>query len=141
MGKDNEKKASKLDLAAFDTVDKANSGQEMEVLHPATGESIGSYIILAGADSEVYRAAQRKIANKRLSNPSFRGQFKLTVEQLEVETLELLARCTLSWREVVYKGEQMPCTPENAKMLYKALPWLRDQVNGFIEDRSNFLSS
>jgi len=48
-------------------------------------------------------------------------------------------RCTLAWRGIVYEGEALECNPGNARRLYAALPWLREQVEAFIADRANFL--
>jgi hypothetical protein len=51
-----------------------------------------------------------------------------------------MVKCTTAWDGVGYGGEdEIECTPANVLMLYTELPWLRDQVSAFIDDRTNFL--
>ena len=64
-----------------------------------------------------------------------------TSEEFEAETIDILAKCTLSWEKVVLEGKELPCTYENAKTVYTNFIWLREQVDAFINDRANFLES
>ncbi len=122
----------------------ADQGAVMTVLNPITMQPLRDdagddvTITLAGEDSEVYRSAQRAATNKRLA---MRGKGKITAEELEAEALELLARCTLQWSGIVWEGKALECNAKHARMLYQALPWLREQVDAFIADRSHFLTS
>jgi len=127
------------DLAKLNSEDEAT----YEVVHPSTGEPLGIKITVAGIDSKKYRDAQRKLSNKRLKQTFGRGVVNKTptVEEFEAETIDILAKCTLSWEKVVWEGNDLPCTYENAKMIYGNLIWLRDQVDAFINDRANFLGN
>ncbi|MBF0375535.1 MAG: hypothetical protein HQL38_18530 [Alphaproteobacteria bacterium] len=133
-----------IDLASLDTAACANRGAAMTLLHPATrqplldSEGQAVAITLAGQDSEAWRKAQRIVSNRRLAA---RGKAKLTAEELEVEALEMLARCTLAWTGVVIDGKALDCTPANARHLYERLPWVREQADDFVADRANYLGN
>lgn len=122
-----------FDLATLDTTALGDTGADMTVEHPSTGEALGIVITLAGRDSSTYRRAQDALARKMQTRrkPSF--------EDMRAEGVELLARCTLRWQGVVDGGEAIPCTVENARALYLKYPWLREQVDTFIADRGNYL--
>ena len=134
---------SGFDLATLDTGDTAEEGSILELRNPSTGELLLDQgqpvtIRLAGEDSPQYRKAQHAAQNRRLQ----RGNLaKLKAEELESDTLEIYAACTLGWRGLALDGEELPCTKANALMLYRrpGMKWLADQVADFIRDRANFL--
>lgn len=124
------------DFAKLKTGDKAEKGSAMEVLHPVTLQPMGAKIFLAGFDSQRYRTAQNKMLNARMA---LKGGRRITAEEVDAQHINLLAAVTISWEGLEWNGEKLECTPENAKMLYSELPWLRDQASEFITDRANFL--
>jgi hypothetical protein len=128
-----------FDLTNLDTVDAAEKGAVMEVLHPTDNVPIGMTITLVGVDSDVYRKTVNKSIDKRLQRMRPGQSFPFSAEEQEENGLNLLASCTLAWEGVVVDGEELPCTKENAKALYRRFPWLKEQVDMFIGDRSNFL--
>lgn len=141
-----------MDLSKFSTVDSAAKGAAMEVLDPVTGNALreedGSAvtITLLGADSPELRASERARLNKRLGkNIKQLSRTSLSAEQLEEEALETLITATKGWKGISMEqdGEvkELKCTPENARMLYTRLPWLREQADEFINDRANFLGN
>lgn len=121
-----------IDLATLDTQASSEAGAELELVHPATGEELGIFITLAGADSGQWRRAVADVANRR-------GRKKITAEDARRDGIEIIARCTLSWRNVRVDGEDLPCTLENAKKLYTRFNWMREQADAFCSDRANFL--
>ena len=123
-----------FDFATRDVAAKAEAGADLEVLDPVTGEAVGVTITLAGADSTIHRKATATIAKRRMSNAKgFRNR------ALDPEKFEVLAACTLGWKGVVVDGAPLPCGRDNAVMLYTRFPWLREQVDQFISDRSAYL--
>lgn len=126
-----------FDLTELNTVELANKGAVINIVHPSTGDDLGMKITVAGSDSDLYRKAQRKIMNKRLAEK----KMKTRVEEIENESLELLAQCTMSWEGVKEGGMDILCTPENAKRLYKTYPWLKEQVDTAITDRGLYLGN
>ena len=131
-----------MDLTKLSTTENAESGFKMEILNPATGVPVGAFITVAGTDSKTYQDAQHKISNKRMKKVSGRTGMRYlpTSEEVEVESIELLARCTLGWENIEWEGQSLPFNLENAKTIYTELLWLREQVISAMEDRSNFLS-
>ena len=133
-----------LDLSSLDTLSAANEGAVLPLRHPASDlpllDSAGNEITLtlAGSDSDAYRQATREAANRRLA---VARRTPMTADETDVELLEILVRCTLSWRGVVMDGETLDCTPANARRLFARLPWIREQAEAFIADRANFIRS
>ena len=126
-----------MDLAKLDILSPANEGVWMELEHPVTGEPLGIKIKVAGVDSDYYRKEMRRQQNKRLK----KGIRTISAEELENEVIELLVACTLDWEGIEYEGKVLECNKENARMIYKKFPWIREQVDNFINDRANFLKS
>jgi hypothetical protein len=91
--------------------------------------------------SERARQAERSAIYRRLKAGGRRGGAVLTAEDLDSDSLETLAACTLGWSGFVLNGQEPECTPENARRLYEQMPWLREQAQEFISERSNFLKS
>lgn len=109
------------------------------MLDPVTNEPVGVFITLAGADSAIHRKATATIAKRRLSNTKGFRNRALDPEKFEAEGIEVLAACTLGWKGVVVDGAPLPCSRDNAIMLYTRFPWLREQVDQFVSDRSVYL--
>lgn len=131
-----------MDLSKLNTA-AADQGVEMVLRHPATDDALQTEggqpisITLAGGDSERARKARNAAHNRRLQ----RMNKKLTAESLEAEGLDVLVACTLGWQNIHFEGEDLAFSPDNARKLYKAVPWIREQVDAFIVDRANFLPS
>ncbi len=123
-----------LDLATLDTAALCEEGAELELTHPKTGEGLGVFITVAGIDSKKWRRALNAIGEKRANKRS-----KLTAEEGIAGAVDILARCTIAWRNVTLDGAELPCTEENARTLYTRLPWVREQVDTFASDRGSYL--
>jgi hypothetical protein len=131
-----------FDLNDLDIVSSANEGAKCVLRHPATGEELfqddGSpvYLLLAGADSNTYREAQRRISNTRLNR---KGSSKITVEEIEAEQLSVLCDCTLGWGGMVMGSVELPFDRKNVRSMYEKCPPFREQAEAFILDRANYL--
>jgi len=147
-------------LASLSTAKPAEAGAEISILHPVNDQPLGVLITVYGSDSKVCREIQRRQTNHRLELQAKQRNKKKPVtsaEQLEAEGLDLLVGCTKSWRTLIFDengketgsrpqieitdGEWLDCTPENARRAYEELPWMKEQIDGDIGDRSNFLPS
>ena len=128
-----------FDFATRDVAAKAEVGAELEVLDPVTNEPVGVYITLAGADSVVHRKAVANISKRRFNNQKGFRNKGFDPEKMEAESIEILAVCTLSWKGVTVDGDPLPCSRDNAIKMYTRFPWLREQVEQFIGDRSAYL--
>lgn len=141
MSEDEKAIVNGFDLGAIITTDDT-VGEFLQLLNPGNGDALVSEdgsnvgINLLGKDSDAFRNSQRKITNRRLSQ---KNNASITAERLEVDANELLASCTVSWNGIVYQGETLECSMLNARKIYKALPWLKEQVDEFVAERANFL--
>ena len=117
----------------------------LELLHPVTrqpmrnGDGRTAYIDHYSADSEIARKQQRTVQRRRLA---MRGRMKLTPEELEAETIDILAALTVDWYLVDLNGHaiDLPFSQDNARRLYAnpGVTWLREQLDESTADRANF---
>jgi hypothetical protein len=139
-----------FDLDSLDTTAASGKGATLHLVHPTSREPLMTpaseesparavSITLMGLESEKAEAFQREIQRKRLK----RGASKkpITPEQLEAEAINLLAELTLGWDGIGKSGADLECTPANVRMVYKERKWIRDQVDEFVGDLSNFLGN
>ena len=125
-----------MDLNEIKIADKSEEGEVLTVLHPVTYTETDIKIRLAGSDSAKYRNKIKKIAEK--DKGKRKNNFNL--DAAERQGAEILAACTLDWEGIQRGGVDIPFTYENAVELYSDpnLRWLREQVDEFIADRTNF---
>lgn len=129
-----EKKPKRFDLGKLDKAKPAEEGRKLIVCDPDTGEDTGISIVLRGTESETYKRTARAQINKYRNLP----KSKMTIEQIEADAIELLAACTVSWENIDLDGAELPCTRDNAAMLYTRFGWLRRLVDSFVADEANY---
>lgn len=136
-----------MDLQQFDTKTRSNEGVAMElrdidgeICRTEAGDPVT--ITLLGVDSDKYQRAEAKVADARLKD-SMRsgGRSGLKTSDLNESRIHLLALCTLAWHGITEGGEPLPCSEQNVKRVYEDFPLIRNQVNAFINDRSNYLGN
>ena len=123
-----------LDFGKFDLAAQSGAGYPYHVRDPLgvpmvlDGEPVE--IDLCGADSAVYRNRQRELARENAD------------KALDKDTLamEMLVACTRGWRRIIWDGELLPFSAENARKLYAKHEWLREDCASVILDRANFLA-
>ncbi|MFC3072347.1 hypothetical protein [Shinella pollutisoli] len=131
-----------MDLASIDTKELAETGAVMTVEHPGTGAPVldeagkETTITLLGADSAKLRKRQNDLINDVMKK-GFRPK-SVTAEKSEEDKIVTLALATVAWSGIKVDGEALECNFENAKRLYRRLPWLKDQADSFVGDRANF---
>lgn len=136
-----------LDLTSLDTAHGAEAGAVMEVLHPTTGAVLTQEdgkpisLTLAGRDSDRYQRAARATRNKRLKAQQSGRTAQISAEEMENDSIETIVSCTIGWEGICVDGATLPFSPDNARLLYKRLPWLLEQADAFIVDRANFLKA
>lgn len=132
-------------LAALSPKAAAEQGAVIEIYHPKTNLALGITVTVCGTDSDTYKKIQRKQLNRRLEQQSRNRKMQMTAEELEAEALDVLVACTKAWATgqtaaiELNPDEWLDCTPENVRRVYEELPWLKEQVDQAIGDRSNFL--
>ena len=126
-----------FDLAKLDTAKVAEEGAELRVAHPTTGEDLGIKITLIGTDSKTFRDISKSRATASLKKKTR----EIDLDQNESDAVELLAKCTKSWSGITENGKEVAFSYDNAVKLYTKYLWLREQIDRFMADRSNFLPS
>jgi len=118
---------------------------ELQVKHPGTREPLvdseGAPVVirLVGQDSPQFMAVQRVQADRRFARQE--SGTKLTAADLDAETTETVAACTVGWSGLALDGEPFEWSDENARRLYGEWTWIRDQAHRAIAVRANFFSS
>lgn len=155
-------KAKVIDLTAIDTVKGSNEGFDIKIYHPGTMVDLGITINVLGKDSDEFQKISRAQSKKRMSKMN-RGGFRvqnvmIPPEEIEADGLELLAKCTKSWKTVAVKdkdgnklepaketilvaGKEIEFSYDNALMIYERFPWIKEQVDAAVGDRANFIKS
>lgn len=95
----------------------------VEILDPVDGTPTGARVTVAGRFSPIARAATFALADKAadIPNPD-------SAEAFDGKLLDLLAACTVAWEELEEDGEPLVCSAAEAKRVYLAYPWVREQV-------------
>ena len=81
-----------MKLSDLDSRELANKGAKCRLYNPKTGEQTGASITMLGADSTVYKAKTKEIAERR----RLEGK-TMTQEQAEEDSREILAACATGW--------------------------------------------
>jgi hypothetical protein len=119
---------------------KADDGAIFQVFHPEYEEAIvGMTITLLGQDSKVYRKiqlAKQQAALNRISKG--KRAVDLDAEKLAEDSVDDLVKLTVAWTGFTLDGAALDCTPENVKRVYTEWAWIKEQVQEFVADRSNF---
>jgi hypothetical protein len=132
--------AAAFDLDSAVQLDTA----ELQLKHPATGAPTGAFVLLAGPEHDVRR--QRLFALMRRRRAEFERLGKLMtsdpVEDAAAE-LELLAACTLGWRNLSVGGQELAYSAAACAALYAdpRRAWVRDQVKAALDQRDLFIGS
>lgn len=118
-----------------------NEGTWMEVMHPVTSAPTGISIRLVGTDSADYRKVARALQNRRLEKVARQGKVKMTAEEHEENQLAMLCVCVKEWKGMEKDKKEYPCTPENVRALLSdpQFAWLREQIDEFVGERTNFI--
>jgi len=130
--------AAKKDPIDLSTLVVPEDAIVMDVIHPRTKEKIAE-IDLVSQESSLPSTIATRQTNRRLRVNPWALKKPVTKEEMEDEALDVLIACTKGWRGIDWDGQPLPCTPENVRMLYTRLPWLRREVGQFTGELSNFL--
>lgn len=125
-----------FDLSSLsDLTSLQESGAEIDITHPGTGEPLGIKMVIAGPDSKRQKAATSLIVSER-AEMRLR---KITAGRLEDEGLRIAASSILSWSGVMENGKEVEYSPSAALSLLTRYPFIREQVAAYANDRANFL--
>ncbi len=117
---------------------------EVEIKHPITGEALKNdddtpmTITLHATHSKEYKSVMHEQTNRRLKAASATGKVDITSEELEENTLEVLAKATKSWN-LTFGGEKPELTVDAAKKLYTEVFWIKDQLDEGVSNSVGFM--
>lgn len=127
------------DLSELDTVAGADAGHEFELRHPATNEPLGIFMTVVGSDSERYHEHLRQIRKQAAAQATRSRHHRQETDEDDVG-IGLLAASTIGWKHMPpVNGKAVEFSLDNAKMVYKRFPWIREQASVVIQERANFL--
>ncbi|WP_321532265.1 hypothetical protein [uncultured Desulfuromonas sp.] len=139
-----------MDLATLNTAQNADTGIEIEIFHPTTGEPIGLTIMVLGSDSQAYIDAERKI-NKRRNEQAKRTRdlsAGLDYDQLQAAVTEKMVACFVNWKTadgapLKLNGTGLESSKDNFRKVItdRGFFWLRQQVQQAMDNVANFLPS
>lgn len=129
-----------IDLSALDTKKGAEEGFKLDLRHPKTGELLGIWIHVLGADSDAYHELLREFKRGRAEILKRNMRANFSSEEAETEALDLLAGMTRAWSEnMTLDGERLVFSSGAARKLYERFRWIREQVDAGVHERGNFL--
>lgn len=138
-------------LNSLNVVEKANEGTVLELMNPFNGEPLTDegekiadkknikplYLRLLGSDSDTYRnAIKRRFESSQGKNKSK----KIDLDDAQRKAAELLARCTVDCY-LIEDDKAVECNQSEMVRLYLKYPWLREQAEEQIGDRSALMQS
>lgn len=127
-----------FDLSTVKELDCAT----LKLTHPGTGALIGAEITLASANHPKRKSIEFNHSRVLRAKMAKKGRFELNDPQDDAEfEVDRLVGCTLGWSGFVRDGKPIECTPGEARAVYEATAWLREQCNAFMGDAVNFLHS
>ena len=131
-----------LDLTITNIAAFAEAGYEFELLHPATGEGTGGFLVVRGEKSKIVQNHARKVVTEMQKREKVaKGKNKeveLTIEELEDMAVDRAVVRIISWRGIQEDGQDIPFTRENAEKILKDHPWIREAVMEESENLLNF---
>ena len=131
-----------LNLSVLNVSEVSESGIEIELVHPATGEGLDAWVRVRGKDSRTVQNHARKVVNDMQKREKIaKGKNKdadLSIEELEMLAVERAVVRIISWRGIEEDGQSVPFTVENATRILKDNPWIREQVLENSDDLTGF---
>lgn len=117
----------------------SREGVTMQVRDPKTDQPMeGLTITLLHAASPKGKRFSREALDRRIKNNGI-SRISYTAKELEDEGIDLLVALTEAWTGFESGGKELPCTPENVRMVYSEVDWIFKQADKFSGDVSNFL--
>ena len=131
-----------LNLSVLNVSEVSESGIDIELVHPATGEGLDAWVRVRGKDSRTVQNHARKIVNDMQKREKIaKGKNKdadMSIEELEMLAVERAVVRIISWRGIEEDGQPVPFTVENATRILKDNPWIREQVLENSDDLTGF---
>ena len=140
-----------MDLSKLDVVKLANEGTVLELLHPGNGEVLTDegdklgdpknikpfYVRMLGSDSDVYREGTKRHLEKSMNS---KKKAKVDLDDAKLKAAELIAKCTTECY-FIENGKVVECNKSEMIRIYLKYPWIREQAEAHMGDRSALMQS
>ena len=131
-----------LNLSVLNVSEVSESGIDIELVHPATGEGLDAWVRVRGKDSRTVQNHARKVVNDMQKREKIaKGKNKdadLSIEELEDLSVDRAVVRIISWRGISEDGEDVPFTKENAARILKEHSWIKEAVFENSDELLNF---
>lgn len=111
----------------------------LTIINPKTGEDTPMRVTLLSPDSAEYKRRVNRLQEQEARRRKLRRE--ITPEEAEAAVLERYVAATDAIEGATIKGKPVGSTPEEAREVYQAFPWILDQVILYQSDRRNFFKA
>jgi hypothetical protein len=140
-----------MDLAEIKAADRTDSGIEVVLRHPASGEVIldptcahesEQFVRVIGMESAKFRefTAERDRRDAMEAKKARGGKLEFTREQREARMIDSLVVCTIEMH-VIENGKKIEQTPDEFRRIYTDYHWIKKQVLLEVYNDANFFRS
>jgi hypothetical protein len=105
---------------------------DLELKHPVTLDPLGVSLKVVGPDSSQFRTATTVLMKRRLTGDA------LSPEEVLDHNCKLLASLVTGWSSDEFFGGAYSATAVEAIFSNPGYGWVREQVEAFTQDRTNF---
>lgn len=116
----------------------------VELKHPATFEPLLNEddspmtVTLYAPHTKEHKTVLWAVTDERLKNAAKSGKIEVKSEDLELQSIESLAKTTKEWN-ITFDSEQPDLTYEKAKQIYTEVFWVKDQLETALSSYMDFL--
>lgn len=126
-------------------VNKQKKFHRFELRHPVTGDKLGAFMDVVGAQSDKARHyLDKKLRQEHLQeieNAKSRRPHIKSLSELQQESAEMAISRLVGWENVQWEGKPMEFNEENAHTLLTHCPWIVEQIFENSNDLGKFLVS
>jgi hypothetical protein len=122
-----------MDLSTFETATMAEAGIWFTP-NDFDGKPLDCRFHVLGQDAKSVRKAMSARASKAIA----RIQEKKADDE-EFDQAEILADSVIGWESVAWQGDELAFSKENVIKVFRAAPFIADQVDRYVSRRRNFI--
>lgn len=118
----------------------ARETETMTLTDPSTGKEIpGVSFEVYSKDTDHFNKIENQVRTKQQRRLRSSPRAGIDPGEMKQDEIRLLANCIVGWKGVEYKGVELPFSLQNAIMLLTEVPAVKEQIDFFVGDRTNFL--
>lgn len=124
-------------MSKYKLEDLAACSVPMKLVHPTKGE-LDVSLEVTGPDSPEFRNLRMSYIKRRIA---LGDKAQTDIEEVTAQNDELLAVCVVGWSDDEFFGGPFSKQAITAIIKNPKLSWIRDQLNSFTDERTNFFRS